>query len=139
MKENSADDILEGTTRKVFRFVYRQHDPVGVHDIQRGLGLSSPSVAHYHVSKLLKAGLIREDGDGYTVNKAVFENMIRLKRTVVPLQTAYAAFFLTAFLVLVVAMRPSELFPSYVFGVVVAAVAFAVSSYEAYKATKALV
>lgn len=139
MKENSQDRILEGTTRRVFRYVYRQHEPVGVHDIQRGLGLSSPSVAYYHVTKLLKANFLREEKDGYIVNKTVFENMIRLRGTVLPLQSAYAAFFLTALLVMLVVMRPSQPSPSYVFGVIVAAIASGVFLFEAYKAANSTV
>jgi DNA-binding transcriptional ArsR family regulator len=137
LKANNSDDILEGTTRKVFRFVYRQHDPVGIHDIQRGMGLSSPSVAYYHVTKLLKAGLLKEEGDGYTVNKSVFENMIRLNKTVLPLQTGYAAFFLAALIILVTVLKPDQLFPSYVFGVMVVGAALVVTAYEAYKAARA--
>ena len=137
MTQTRPDDILEGTTRRVFRYVYRQHDPVGIHDIQRGLGFSSPSLAHYHVSKLLKAGLLKEEGDGYTVNKAVFENMIRFRKTAIPLQAAYATFFLGAMVILLTVMRPGSLFSSYVFGVVVAGVGFLISAFETYKAARA--
>ena len=137
MSESKPDDILEGTTRRVFRYVYRQREPVGIHDIQRGLGLSSPSLAHYHVSKLLKAGLPKEEGEGYSVNKVVFENMIRLRKTVLPLQAAYATFFLAAVIVLLTVMRPDTLLSSYVFGMVVAVVGFAVSAFETYKAARA--
>ena len=137
MTQTRPDDILEGTTRRVFRYVYRQHDPVGIHDIQRGLGFSSPSLAHYHVSKLLKVGLLREEGEGYTVNKTVFENMIRLRKTAFPLQAAYATFFLAAMIVLLTVMRPESLLSSYVFGVVVAGTGFAISAIEAYKAARA--
>ena len=137
MSETKPDDILEGTTRRVFRYVYRQHDPVGIHDIQRGLRLSSPSLAHYHVSKLLKAGLLKEEGEGYTVNKTVFENMVRLRKTVLPLQAAYATFFLAAVVILLTVMRPSSWFSSYVFGIVVAAGGFVISAFETYKAARA--
>lgn len=137
MAESSSSDILEGTTRKVFRFVYRQREPVGIHDVQRGLGLSSPSVAHYHISKLLKAGLLKEEGSGYVVEKTVFENMIRVRRTVLPLQTGYAAFFLTALVVLLTVMRPSEPSTAYVFAVIVVMAAVGVSLFEAYRAMKA--
>jgi DNA-binding transcriptional ArsR family regulator len=136
LEEKKSDDVLEGTTRKVFRFVYRQAEPVGAHDIQRGLGLSSPSVAHYHIGKLLKAGLVKEEGDGYTVDKAVFENMFRIRKTVFPLQAAYAAFFLTALIVLLTIMRPTQLYQEYVFAVAVTLVAVGVSMFEAYKVMK---
>jgi hypothetical protein len=137
LKEDSSDDILEGTTRKVFRFVYRQHEPVGVHDVQRGLGLSSPSVAHYHIAKLLKAGLLKEQGDGYVVERTVFENMVRIRRTILPLQTGYAAFFLTALIALLTVLRPFELSPTYIFAVTVVLVAVCISLFEAYKVVKA--
>jgi len=137
LKESSSEDILEGTTRKVFKFVYRQHEPVGVHDVQRGLGLSSPSVAHYHITKLLKAGLLKEEGNGYVVEKAVFENMIRIRRTVLPLQVGYAAFFVTALIALITIMKPSQLSSAYIFAVLVVAVAVGVSLFEAYKVMKA--
>ena len=137
MTQSKPEDILEGTTRRVFRYVYRQHDPVGIHDIQRGLGFSSPSLAHYHVSKLLKAGLLKEEGEGYTVNKTVFENMIRLRKTTLPLQAAYATFFLAAMIILLTIMRPDLLLSSYVFGVVVSGTGFIISVFEAYKAARA--
>jgi hypothetical protein len=132
-----TEDILEGTTRKVFRFVYRQRQPVGIHDVQRGLGLSSPSVAHYHIAKLLKAGLIKESSDGYIVDKVVFENMIRIRKTVLPLQTGYAVFFLTAIILLSTFLRPSQLSAMYFFAVFVVLVAFVTSFLEAYKVNKA--
>ena len=136
MKNAKADDILEGTTRRVFRFVYRQRRPVGVHDVQRALGLSSPSVAYYHIGKLLKAGLLKEEGDGYTVDKVVFENMVRIRKTVLPFQMAYTIFFLTALVLFLTVIRPSQPSSDYFFAVVVIAAAFGVTLFEAYKATR---
>ena len=137
MKQNNSDEVLEGTTRRVFRFVYRHQGPVGVHDVQRGLGLSSPSVAHYHISKLLKAGLLKEEGDGYAVTKATFENMVRIRKTAFPLHAGYAAFFLTALIILMTVMRPVQLSSTYLFAAIVVLVAFLVSVAEAYKVMKA--
>jgi DNA-binding transcriptional ArsR family regulator len=100
------------------------------------LGLSSPSVAHYHVNKLLKAGLLKEEKDGYTVDKIVYESMIRIRRTVLPLQTAYAFFFITALVILVTVMRPARISSTYVFALITVIAAVAVSIFEAYKASK---
>ncbi len=99
--------------------------------------MSSPSVAFYHVTKLLKAGLLKEQGDGYVVERAVFENMIRIRRTVLPLQVGYVVFFLTALIVLLTFVRPPELSSAYVFAVSVVVVAVGISLFEAYKAMKA--
>jgi len=136
MGEKGRKTVLGGTTRRVFRYVYRQRAPVGIHDIQRGLGLSSPSLAHYHVSKLLEAGLLKEEGGGYVVDKVVFDNMIRIRRSTLPLQAAYAVFFLVALVALLTFMRPDQLTSAYVFGVAVALVAFVVTSLEAWRATE---
>ena len=117
--------------------MYRNHGPVGIHEVQRGLGLSSPSVAQYHISKLLKAGLLREEGDGYVVAKVTFENMIRIRRRALPLNAGYAAFFLAALLALTTFMRPVQLYSAYLFAVIVISVAFVVTLAEAYKVMKA--
>jgi DNA-binding transcriptional ArsR family regulator len=68
---------------------------MNIHDVQRGLSLSSPSVAQYHLRKLIQAGLIKEEDEGYLVDRVVFENMIRIRRTVIPFQIGYVAFFAT--------------------------------------------
>lgn len=86
---------LGGTTLKVYRFLYKEGKAVGIRDIQRGLALSSPSVAQYHVKKLLESGLVKEQDQGYAVDRTVFENMIRIRRSLIPLQIAYAVFYAT--------------------------------------------
>ncbi len=138
LKDAKTDDVLEGTSKKVFRYIYHQPGPVGVHDIYRGMGLSSPSLAHYHVNKLLKAGMIREEGDGYVVNRVFYDDMMRIGGTVLPLRVAYALFFLTALIALATILRPAQLSSTYVFATVVVGVAAAVTMLEARKASKAL-
>lgn len=127
---------LNGTTRRVYRYIYR-HGPTRLHDVQRELKLSSSSVADYHVQKLLKLGLIRVDQGqdgvaGYVAEKAVFEAMLRIRRTVIPLWTTATAFFAAAFVVLVTILRPSEITSGYLFSLVVAAVALSISVYESF-------
>jgi hypothetical protein len=134
----SDDFVLEGTTRRVFRYIYRNGEPQGIHDIQRGLDLSSPSVAHYHVAKLLDAGLIKPEGDGYVADKTVFENMIKVRKTAIPLQTAFAVFLLTSAIVLLTVMRPSSTYASYVFALLVIVTALCVTTFEAFRAARAI-
>lgn len=93
--KNDESAILTGTTLRVYRFLYKQGSPQNIHDVQRGLSLSSPSVAQYHLRKLFQAGLIKEQDGGYLVDRVVFENMIRIRRTVIPFQVGYIAFFAT--------------------------------------------
>jgi hypothetical protein len=136
LKPSNPDDILEGTTRRVFRFVYHQRTPVGISDIQRGLGLSSPSVAYYHVNKLLSVGLLKEDGSGYSVEKNVFEGMVRVRKRVVPLHSAYVAFLLTALVAMLSVLHPTELSADYLFAVIVMFVVTMVAVYEAFTVSK---
>jgi predicted transcriptional regulator len=75
---NVSDATLKGTTYKVYRYILKQNRPVGISDVQKGLGLSSPSVSQYHIRKLLQLGMIREEQSGYVIDKMVLENIIRI-------------------------------------------------------------
>ncbi len=62
--DTSKGGRVEGTTLRVYRFIFRQGHPVGVHDVQRAMGFASASTAHYHVQKLLTMGLVKSDANG---------------------------------------------------------------------------
>ena len=91
--ERRKRDELGGSTLKVYRYLVKRHGVVRMTDIQTDLGLSSPSLAHYHVMKLVELGLVREEGNGYTADRVVIENYFRLLGVLVPFQAAYSAFF----------------------------------------------
>jgi hypothetical protein len=153
-KDSRGEPELTGTTLRVYRYLYRAGKPCGIHDIQRGLRLSSSSVALYHVRKLLAAGLIKEAGgavqdageeksreeansgkaSGYVVDKVIFENMIRIRRSLIPVQVAYAIFFATALVILISLLRPAVLSGAYVFALIIIMIACAIFSYQALKA-----
>jgi DNA-binding transcriptional ArsR family regulator len=119
--KNKGDEeiALTGTTLRVYRYMYREGRPVGIHEIQHALNLSSSSVATYHVKKLENAGLVDKDPNSqYFVNRVVFENMVRVRRSLIPLQTAYAAAFATAILLLLTLFRPSVINATYVFSLI---------------------
>ena len=127
-------DVLKGTTLRVYRYMYKQGRPLGFHDIQRGLDLSSVSVAQYHVGKLLRLGLVKEEASGYVVDRVVFESMIRVGRTVIPFQTSYATFFAATLVILLFFLRPTVLTSLYLFALVVDVVALGISIFESAKA-----
>ena len=79
---DSDDDVLRGTTLRIYRYMYKQGKPVGLREIQRALGLSSASIPQYHINKLIAAGLVQHQANvyGYSVDRLVFENMIRIRR-----------------------------------------------------------
>ena len=127
MGTEKPDDSVHGTTLKVYRFIYRQGRPVAIHEIQRALGMASPSTAHYHVQKLLADRLVREEGGGYVVDRIFLDNFVRIRRTAIPLQAALAAFFATCLVVLLTIARPQVLTSGYLLGVAIALVALVAS------------
>jgi predicted DNA-binding transcriptional regulator len=135
-EEEDEAKVLKGTTLRVYRFIFKAGRPVGVSEVQEGLSFSSSSVASYHVSKLLQAGLIREQDKGYVVDRTVFDNLVRVRRMLIPFQTAYLAFFVVAFLILLTYLRPPQLTSMYGFALAVCLVAAATSLYEVVRALK---
>jgi VIT1/CCC1 family predicted Fe2+/Mn2+ transporter len=133
LSDEGADYVLKGTTLRVYRCLYRAGTPMGIHDVQRALKLSSPSVAEYHIKKLIRAGLAKAEANGYTVDKVVFENVIRIRRTVIPLQTTFVAFFASALVVLLTILRPASITSTFVFSLIVCVAALAILLYETLK------
>lgn len=131
--ESGSDErekILSGTTLRVFRFMYRQGRILGVHEVQRGVGLQSASAAHYHIRKLVDAGLVKDTTEGYIVDKILFESMIRIGRTLIPIHATFAAFFATTLFFLLTLLRPSAIYGVYVFAIIIDCVALGIFSYQ---------
>jgi hypothetical protein len=95
-------------------------------------------VADYHVKKLLAAGLIEEENSTsrYYVERVVFENMIRIRRSLIPLQVSYAAFFATALVILLTLLRPSELNGAYLFSLVIIAISLGIFVVQSIRSLK---
>ena len=130
--EATDPDVLKGTTLRVYRYLFKLGRPAGIHEVQRGLDLSSPSVAEYHLKKLLRSGLVDLGTEGYQVDRVMWDNMIRIRRTVVPLQAFYVAFFAGALVVMLLFIRTS-LEDAVLFGEFVMVVALGLSAYAFQK------
>ena len=66
------ETAIKGTTLDVYFYLLRKKGAAGVREIQRGLGLSSPSVSSYHLEKLESLGVIRKNRFGnYEIAKKV--------------------------------------------------------------------
>jgi predicted DNA-binding transcriptional regulator len=123
-------DVLRGLTLKVYRFILRNSKPVGIREVQRALNLSSPTLALYHINKLEEAGLIRKELNGYVADRVILENLIRLRRILIPRNLFYTMFLITSLVMLAVVLRPPMLTREYVFSLAVIGVAAATSVYE---------
>ena len=66
-----VDKLLKGRTMSVYALLLSQGD-MGVREVQRELGFSSPSLALHHLTKLTELDLVKKDSDGiYSVSKTV--------------------------------------------------------------------
>jgi predicted DNA-binding transcriptional regulator len=70
---------LKGKTLLVYWYLLRSsRSSVGVREVQRTLGFSSPSVAAHHLDKLLSLGLVDKKGTGeYFLTQEVKVGLLR--------------------------------------------------------------
>lgn len=127
-------DVLRGLALKVYRFILKNDKPVGIREVQRALNLSSPTLALYHMNRLEEAGLIKKEASGYVADRIVLENVIRLRRILIPRTFFYMIFLITSLVMLAVFLRPPTLSREYIFSLAVISVAAATSVYETMKA-----
>jgi hypothetical protein len=100
----SVSQEVRGNALKFYLYLLK-HGPSELRDVQRGVGLSSPSLASYHLGKLSEAGFVTQDEHGrYSAVKEasdrVLEGYSRMGPAIVPqlfffalLFTILAAFF----------------------------------------------
>lgn len=99
---------------------------VGVREVQRALGFSSPSIAVHHLEKLQDLGLVRKKGTGeYMLEEEVKVGILRfftrMGRFLVPRYLFYSVLFstmLTAYLTLCTLGQTAPSFYAVVFGLI---------------------
>ena len=87
---------IYGKTWDVYLCILTSSAPIGVRDIWRALGLSSPSLAQYHVNKLLDLRLIESTTGGkYVTNDEerleALRSFLMLRGMLIPRMVVYAA------------------------------------------------
>jgi repressor of nif and glnA expression len=126
-------DVLRGLALKIYRFILKNDKPVGIREVQRALNLSSPTLALYHMNKLEEAGLIKKEANGYVADRIILENVIRLRRILIPRNFFYTIFLITSLVMLAVFLRPPTISREYIFSLAVISIAAATSVYETIK------
>jgi len=98
---------IYGTTYDVYLCILTSNSPVGVREIWRALKLSSPSLAQYHVNKLMELKLIEPKAGKYVTNDQeqleALRSFLMLRGMLIPRMVVYAALsagILTSFLLL---------------------------------------
>jgi hypothetical protein len=87
---------LSGKTWDVYLYILTSTEPAGVRDVWRNLELSSPSLAQYHINKLLAQQLLTQTRDGkyLAIEKAQMEtlrNFVMLRGKLIPRFVFYGA------------------------------------------------
>jgi len=94
---------LKGKTLQIYWYLLRDpNSSVGVREVQRSLGLSSPSVAAHHLNKLLSLGLVEKNTRSeYLLNQEIKVGLLkffsRMGRFLVPRHLFYAIWLSTMF------------------------------------------
>ena len=91
------ETAIKGTTLDVYFYLLRKKEAAGVREIQRGLGLSSPSVSSYHLEKLESLNVIKKNRFGnYEVSKKIdigaLNRFILIRNFTLPRFLFYAVF-----------------------------------------------
>jgi DNA-binding transcriptional ArsR family regulator len=88
MSEKATIPAIKGNSLRVYLFVLR-NGPCELRDVQRGLKLSTPSLAFYHLSKLVEVGVVNRTEDGrYIVVRDIsadlLDGYVKFGRRIVP-------------------------------------------------------
>jgi len=110
--EAIIESELKGKTLLVYMYIIRVNQPsVGVREVQRALGFSSPSVSAYHLNKLKDLGLVESIRGDYSlirmVKVGVLKQFVTLGGIMLPRYLFYAV-LLTTMLVTYVLQFPME-------------------------------
>lgn len=135
-REKVAAD-LKGTTLRVYWYALKK-DKVGVRELQRGLGLSSPSVALHHIDKLVRMNLLVKGDDGsYHVTEKVevdiVKQFVKVGGLMIPRFLFYAAYFTTLLVSYLIVRRLTFDFDNFMF-LILGVSALLMAWYETVKA-----
>jgi DNA-binding transcriptional ArsR family regulator len=132
--DSSKESEIHGTTLRVYWYLLRVANPVGVRETQRALSMSSPSTALYHLDKLRELGVADKDEIGeYYVKEQVqvgtLKMFLKIGHLILPRYLFYAVFLTTALMayVLQVTIQSGEIEPV---GLVFGAIGAGISWYE---------
>ena len=89
---------LRGNTLRVYWYVLNASgNVVGVREVQRALGFSSPTLALYHLDKLKELGLVAKEAGEYRLVKEVkvdiLKQFMKVWKVFVPRFALYAVLF----------------------------------------------
>jgi len=137
--EEKLEAELKGNTLRVYLYVLKSAGNVGVREVQRALGFSSPTLAAYHLGKLTELGLVEKRLGEYhlvrEVKVGVLKQFIRIGAFVLPRYLFYAVLFttlLTLYTIYLLGFEQASI--SSIFALIFGALGTITSWYETIKA-----
>jgi hypothetical protein len=108
----SVNHEIRGNTLKVYLYLLK-HGSSELRDVQRGVGLSSASLASYHLGKLSEAGFVMQDDRGrYSAVKEASDKILEGYLKVGPAVVPQLFFFALLFTILVVFLSFEAMYAS---------------------------
>jgi SOS-response transcriptional repressor LexA len=137
LDDANIESELKGKTLLVYMHILKGgQETVGVREVQRALGFSSPSVAAYHLQKLQDLGLVENAYGDYRLIKevkvGVLRSFVSVGGVMLPRFLFYAV-LVTSMLVTFLATFPFVLTREYITTLVMGFVPAAVFWYETVK------
>ncbi len=119
---------------RIYWFMLTKSEPLGVREIQRGLGISSPSVVSHHLDRLKEAGIVSVDDYGRyalesKVEVGVMQAFTKVGSLLLPRFSFYAVFF-TSSVIMYMLLFGGD---ANVYAVVFAVIGSLFSWYESYR------
>jgi hypothetical protein len=97
----SVSQEVRGNALKVYLYLLK-HGPSELRDVQHGVGLSSPSLASYHLGKLSDSGFVTQDEHGrYFAVKEMSDKILEGYSKLGPAIVPQLFFFTLLFTILV--------------------------------------
>ena len=97
--EKIASELKGNTLRVYWTLLKSRNGVVGVREVQRTLGFSSPALAAYHLRKLREMGLVDEQRGAYHLGReikvGVLRHFIKVGTVMLPRYMLYATMFST--------------------------------------------
>ncbi|MER3601946.1 MAG: hypothetical protein C4339_04415 [Nitrososphaerota archaeon] len=101
MAEQELEKLLRGKALRIYLLLLSRRQGMTAREVQRELGLSTPSLAVYHLERLREAGLLSKDEHGrYAVAEKADVHVLRAfvvyRNIALPRFLFYAVFFTSA-------------------------------------------
>ena len=127
---------LKGTTLRVYWHLLRNKKSTTLRGLQRDLGFSSPSVASYHLEKLMDMGLVGKFRGEYNLKKTVSleatSSFVRISRLMIPRYAFYTTFFFSLLIIFMVEYAHSLSLQG-IFALVFGVSGFLIAGYETWR------